>query len=166
MGLRSILSCDFLWYIILRRIAPGLKTLPWHSYLEEDQCQHGNERLWPPSLYQEWGYPNQAHRQHPHTMGNNVCAWFGLNPSGAWVVNAVADPDFSWLFGMPTVQMYGVDMTIEGGVRVGMRHQKQQRLINLFPIFVRVWVLRNTTQRDSIYWYLLHKRWRLAVFYL
>jgi hypothetical protein len=31
--------------------------------------------------------PYQAHRRHPHTMGDAACAWFGLNPPGGRVVS-------------------------------------------------------------------------------
>ena len=34
-------------------------------------------------------------------MGDNGCAWFGQNPSGARVASAVTDSDFLQLFGMP-----------------------------------------------------------------
>jgi hypothetical protein len=32
-------------------------------------------------------HPNQAHRHHPHTMGNAVCTWFGINSPGGQVMS-------------------------------------------------------------------------------
>ncbi len=37
------------------------------------------------------------YRCHPHTMDNDACPWFGLNPSGARVSSDIADSGFSWL---------------------------------------------------------------------
>ena len=53
------------------------------------------------------------HRRHAHTMDNDGCAWFGQNPSGARVANAIMDSNLLRLFGMPTVQTCGVDIDDE-----------------------------------------------------
>ena len=36
-------------------------------------------------------HPNQRYRRHPHTMGNDACAWFGVNPSTSRVVGSVLE---------------------------------------------------------------------------
>jgi hypothetical protein len=38
--------------------------------------------------------PTKGHRCHSHTVGDDACAWFGLNPSGARVDGAAADGGF------------------------------------------------------------------------
>jgi len=38
---------------------------------------HGVEQLSPIPSHVGLGRPNQAHRRHPHTMGDDACAWFG-----------------------------------------------------------------------------------------
>ena len=48
---------------------------------------HGGRRLWPLPSPVARRHPNQAHRRPPHTMGDAVCAWFGLNPPGGRVVS-------------------------------------------------------------------------------
>ena len=48
---------------------------------------HGGRRLWPLPSPMARRHPNQAHMRHPHTMGDAVCAWFGLNPRGGRVVS-------------------------------------------------------------------------------
>ena len=50
-------------------------------------AHHGGRRLWPLPLPMAQRHPNQAHRRHPHTMGDTACAWFGINPPGGRVVS-------------------------------------------------------------------------------
>ena len=50
-------------------------------------AHHGGRRLWPLPSPMARRHPNQAHRRHPHTMGDAACAWFGLNPPGGRVVS-------------------------------------------------------------------------------
>jgi len=50
---------------------------------------HGTERLWPISWHVASGRPNQVHRRHPHTMGDDSCAWFGVISSTASAVGSV-----------------------------------------------------------------------------
>jgi hypothetical protein len=47
-------------------------------------------------------------------MDDDLCAWFGSNPSGARVASAVTDSDLLLLFGMPMVQVCGVDIDDDG----------------------------------------------------
>ncbi len=50
-------------------------------------AHHGGRRLWslPPPVARR--NPNQAHRHHPHTMGDAACTLFGINPPGGRVVS-------------------------------------------------------------------------------
>ena len=50
-------------------------------------AHHGGRRLWPLPSPMARRHPNQAHRRHPHTMGDAACAWFGLNLPGGRVVS-------------------------------------------------------------------------------
>jgi hypothetical protein len=36
-------------------------------------------------------HPNQAHRHHPHTMGDTARAWLGINPPGGRVVSTTTN---------------------------------------------------------------------------
>jgi hypothetical protein len=40
------------------------------------------ERLWPIPSHVVLARPNQVHRRHPHTMGDNACAWSRHSPWG------------------------------------------------------------------------------------
>jgi hypothetical protein len=50
-------------------------------------AQHGGRRLWFPPLPVARCNPNQAHRHHPHTIGDTACTLFGINPPGGQVVS-------------------------------------------------------------------------------
>ena len=56
-----------------------------HSYQVQKTCLRINYflRLWPLPWYVAWVRPNQVHRRHPHTMGDDDCAWFGRNHATA-----------------------------------------------------------------------------------
>ncbi len=53
---------------------------------------------------------------HPHTIGDDACTWFDLNPSGAQVVSAraVTYSYLSQLFGGSTMHV-GLILTERGG---------------------------------------------------
>ena len=55
-----------------------------NSSLRQDSdsflAHHGGRWRWPLPSPVGRRHPNQAHRRHPHTMGDAACAWFGLNP--------------------------------------------------------------------------------------
>jgi hypothetical protein len=60
-------------------------------------AHHGGWRLWPLPSPMARRHPNQAHRRHPHTMGDAACAWFGLNPLGGRVVS-IPPPQRNYVF--------------------------------------------------------------------
>ena len=56
--------------------------------LESLPAHHGVRQRWPlPSPVAQW-HTNQAHRRHPHTMGDAACTWFGLNKTGSLMVSS------------------------------------------------------------------------------
>ncbi len=98
MYLIAINSRERKIYSILRTIVPGHepplanKLLTW---LMSTMAPSGFGPLpWPVML----GHPNLAHRCHPHTMGNDKCAWFGVIPSCAQVHTLRTDSILSWYF--------------------------------------------------------------------
>ena len=62
----------------------------WVKTRNSFPVHHGGRRLWPLPSPMSRRHPNQAHRRHPHPMGDAACAWFGLNPPGGRVVSTPA----------------------------------------------------------------------------
>ena len=60
----------------LRTVHTPPMTHNWHGNLRN----HGVLRKWPQASPVSLRRPNQAHRCHPHTMGNHPCAWLGRSP--------------------------------------------------------------------------------------
>ncbi len=54
-------------------------------------AHHGGRRLWSLPSPVAWRNPNQAHRRHPHTMGDAACTLFGINPLGGRVVSTTTE---------------------------------------------------------------------------
>ncbi len=50
-------------------------------------AHHGGRRLWTLPSPVMRRHPKQAHRCHPHIMGDAACAWLGINPPGGRVVS-------------------------------------------------------------------------------
>jgi len=88
---------SFKWYLfacwrvygILPTFVPGPKHPLANKLFDMFGVNHGTERLWPISWHVAWGRPNQVHRRHPHTMGDDPCAWFGDISSTAQVGRSV-----------------------------------------------------------------------------
>jgi hypothetical protein len=59
----------------------------WVKTRNSFPAHHGGRQLWPLPSPMAQRHSNQAHRRHPHTMGNAACARFGLNPPGGRVVS-------------------------------------------------------------------------------
>jgi hypothetical protein len=94
MSLSAIVLHGFLRYIILCRIIQGTKPHFRITIVEEDRYYHDDERLWPLPWSKVQGRPNQVHSCHPHTMDDDACPRFGLNPSGTQVASNIADSGF------------------------------------------------------------------------
>ena len=72
-------------YGILRTFVPGPKHPLANKLFDMFGVNHGAEWLWPIPWHVAWGCPNQVHRRHPHTMGDDSCTWFGVISSTARV---------------------------------------------------------------------------------
>ncbi len=88
-------------------------------------AHHSGRRLWPLPSPVAQRHPNQAHRRPPHTMGDAVCAWFGLNPPGGRVVSTPLPNKILSLF----LCMHVVDYFVE------YIHIFDTLLINYVPKF-------------------------------
>jgi len=81
----------------------------WVKTQNSFPAHHGGRRLWTlPSLVARW-HPNQAHRRHPHTMGDAARAWNTINPPGGRVVSTTTTNAIMSFFGCMHVVDYFVE---------------------------------------------------------
>ncbi len=89
--------------------------------------------------------PNQVHRCHPNTIGNNVCTWFGLIPSTARVVGSIVE-------GKKILRVWSVHQETCGGYidkDRGMKARiKVQKLIKLYSTINKGWRRRWKTAEE------------------
>ncbi len=72
-------------------------------------AHHGGRRLWPLPSPVARRHPNQAHRRHPHTMGDADRAWFWFNPLGGRVMSTTTTNAIMSIFGC----MHVIDYVVE-----------------------------------------------------
>jgi hypothetical protein len=88
-------------------------------------AHHGGWRLLPLPSPVAQRHPNQAHRHHPHTMGDATRAWFRINPPGGQVVSTTTTNIIMSIFEC----MHVIDYVVE------YIHIFDNLLINYVPKF-------------------------------
>ncbi len=115
-------------YSILRTNKSGQKNPHAKKNIKKTGVNHGIQRLLPLPWPVVWQRPNQVPRHHPHTMNYDGCAWFGSNLSGTWLISAVPDIDFLWLFGHTQYWRHGGRLAERKGWGQGLSCPDQQPL--------------------------------------
>jgi hypothetical protein len=92
-------------------------------------ASHGAKRLWPLPWSVAWGHHNQVHRCHPHTMGDDICAWFGKIPSTSLIVSSVIEGEKTLWVWTVQHQTFGGYIDRDGGVRARIKVPKSAQNI-------------------------------------
>ncbi len=90
IGVLTRLFYLFSTYVELYRtstILGGSENLSLRQDSDSFLAHHGGRRLWSLPSPVVRRNPNQAHRRHPHTMGDAACTLLGINPLGGRVVS-------------------------------------------------------------------------------
>jgi len=81
------------WWVygILHTIVLSLEHPLTNKLFDVFGVNHDAEWLWHLPWSVAWGHPNKVHGHHPHTMGDDKCAWLGNILSTAQVVSFVIE---------------------------------------------------------------------------
>ena len=77
-----------------------VSTLRPKHHWPEKLANHGVVRKWPLASPISLRRPSQAHRHHPHTMGDHPCAWFGCRLGIGFALQIVRHSEKCQIFKM------------------------------------------------------------------